>query len=109
MLINLMKAELFDIEDEKQRFVDAEAFSAYEVEHLEILPLLFQTGYLTISDTQSFDSGTEYKLDYPNLEVQRSMTKVLLAHAVDKSASQTSGALKALRTAFLKTTSMRFS
>ena len=102
MLINLMKNKQFDIEEEKQRFIDAEAFSAYEVDRLEILPLLFQTGYLTISETQRFNGGTEYKLDYPNLEVQGSMTKVLLAHAAQKSSSQTSGALKVLRTAFLK-------
>ena len=102
MLVNLMKSKQFDIEEEKQQFIDSEAFSAYEIDRLEVLPLLFQTGYLTIAETQDFDGGTAYRLDYPNLEVKRSMSKVLLAHAAEKSAAQTSGALNALRTAFLK-------
>jgi hypothetical protein len=49
---------------------------AYNLEKLEPIPLLFQTGYLTIKEIT--DYGT-YILDYPNLEVKESLVCALLA------------------------------
>ncbi|HNF15783.1 MAG TPA: AAA family ATPase [Leptospiraceae bacterium] len=46
---------------------DAVRFSSYEPEDLSIIPLLVQTGYLTIKD---YDPAERlYTLDYPNYEV----------------------------------------
>jgi Predicted AAA-ATPase/PD-(D/E)XK nuclease superfamily len=48
----------------------------YNLEALEPVPLLFQTGYLTIKEITPY--GT-YILDYPNLEVKESLVRSLLA------------------------------
>ncbi|HMZ62026.1 MAG TPA: PD-(D/E)XK nuclease domain-containing protein, partial [Leptospiraceae bacterium] len=46
------------------------SFSTYEVDRLDIIPLLFQTGYLTL---KGYDpERLLYTLDYPNFEVKNS-------------------------------------
>jgi len=55
----------------------AAAFSVYEPERLTPYPLLFQTGYLTIADS---DPAHEvYRLDYPNREVRQSFLESLVS------------------------------
>ncbi len=51
-------------------------FDAYDVTALEITPLLYQTGYLTIKD---FDGEDTYTLTYPNKEVRESFLEKLQA------------------------------
>ncbi|MFZ2958573.1 MAG: ATP-binding protein [Candidatus Ozemobacteraceae bacterium] len=102
MLITLMKNKQFDIEEEKLRFIDAEAFSAYEADRLDVLPLLFQTGYLTIVETERIGTMTSYRLDYPNIEVASSFTKLLLSSQTEKPLNQVSGALRNLLVSFSK-------
>jgi GNAT superfamily N-acetyltransferase len=48
----------------------------YDIENLELIPLLFQTGYLTV---KSMDAMTgNMVLDYPNREVRESMYEFLI-------------------------------
>ena len=51
------------------------AFSSYEIENLKVVPILFQTGYLTITGYDK--ERMEYTLAYPNFEVKNSMTECL--------------------------------
>jgi len=53
------------------------AFAAYDPEKLEILPLLVQTGYLSLKGFEDRGSGRYYFLGYPNLEVERSFNQSL--------------------------------
>jgi len=64
---------LFDLIKEKD--YDLTEIPA-EVDRLKILPLLFQTGYLTITGYN--EKRRSYTLDYPNKEVKQSFTEVLL-------------------------------
>jgi len=52
------------------------AFSAYEANHLEPLPLLVQTGYLTIKDVTTAATGRrrQYRLGFPNYEIEESFS-----------------------------------
>lgn len=52
------------------------SFSTYEVEDLEVIPLLFQTGYLTVQDYNS--ERQIYTLNYPNYEVKNSFLNYFL-------------------------------
>jgi len=52
------------------------AFSAYEIESLEIVPLLFQTGYLTIKGYNP--QNRRFHLSYPNYEVEHAFLTYLL-------------------------------
>ncbi len=59
------------------------AFSVYEPEAPAILPLLVQTGYLTIKDSRCEGVFTIYRLGYPNLEVSASFSYHLAKLATD--------------------------
>jgi hypothetical protein len=57
--------------------IGANALVAYDIQRLELIPLMFQTGYLTI---KSFSPMSDvYILGYPNNEVKKSYIEVLMA------------------------------
>ena len=55
--------------------VDDTIFSAYDITKLEAIPILFQTGYLTVKERKD---DNIYIIDYPNLEVRDSMMRSLI-------------------------------
>ena len=58
---------------------DEALVSRFEVEDISAEALLFQTGYLTITDEIRKGHRTLYRLDYPNQEVKLSLNDQLLA------------------------------
>ena len=56
--------------------MDELGFSAYDIEKLQVIPVLLQTGYLTIQEKLEFGL---YRLGYPNREVRASMLAYLIA------------------------------
>ncbi len=54
------------------------ALVATNVEHIDPLGLMFQTGYLTIQKIESDGLGTRYTLAYPNEEVRQAFSSSLL-------------------------------
>lgn len=54
------------------------AFDAFEIDRIEPLALLLQTGYLTIKDSFKEFNSTFYHLDFPNFEVRSSFDTYLL-------------------------------
>lgn len=77
-LIKLIKERNYEIEPLEQLEVPEISFSTYELESLELTPLLFQTGYLTIKGFQRDRFGEIYTLSYPNYEVKNSFLTYLL-------------------------------
>ncbi len=76
LLINLLKDHQYPIEQLEHLRLRELAFSTYEIESLSIVPILFQTGYLTIKD---YESATQrYTLSYPNAEVEDAFLTHLL-------------------------------
>jgi hypothetical protein len=51
-----------------------EAFSAYDPGTLQVLPLLVQTGYLTIRDAALCGRSRQYRLGFPNFEIEESFS-----------------------------------
>ncbi|MDL1964053.1 MAG: ATP-binding protein [Deltaproteobacteria bacterium] len=74
-LIKLIKEKEFDLTGLDGVNISESAFSSYEIENLKIIPILFQTGYLTIAGYNK--DRMEYTLAYPNFEVKNSMTECL--------------------------------
>ena len=74
-LTKLIKKKNFDLKGLDGVKVSESAFSSYEIENLKIVPILFQTGYLTITGYNK--ERMEYTLAYPNFEVKNSMTECL--------------------------------
>ena len=62
--------------------------SAFDVDHIATEALLFQTGYLTIIQTEPRGSRTYYRLSYPNQEVRQSLNESLLNHLTGNPAQQ---------------------
>ncbi len=59
---------------------DEALVSRFEVEDISAEALLFQTGYLTITDEEQEGFDTLYRLDYPNQEVRISLNRGLLRY-----------------------------
>ena len=67
------------------RMTGSEALlSAFDVEHISMEALLFQTGYLTIIGEEVRNGRPHYRLGYPNLEVRQSLGEVLLGFLLPK-------------------------
>lgn len=73
-LPRLMKEQqVFEVDDIE---LDELAFSSYSIEKLQVIPILFQTGYLTLKSREEYGF---YRLGYPNREVRASMMAYLIA------------------------------
>ena len=96
-LVNLLKSRQYiDLREEE---VDLSAFESYDIEYLDTIPLLFQTGYITIKSREPFGI---YKLGYPNKEVKESMIRHLVGVYRNASPTQTTPIVIKLRKAFLE-------
>lgn len=73
-LVNLLRENQYAFPELEGLQVSPSVFGTFELERLAPEALLFQTGYLTISDVED---GV-YTLDYPNQEVKTAFTKSLL-------------------------------
>lgn len=67
-LLKLMIAQDYPIANFPVK-VDEIQISSYDIERMNILPILLQTGYLTIKEYD--EERMIYTLDYPNFEVKR--------------------------------------
>ena len=65
-----------------------ELLSAFDIDHMATEALLFQTGYLTIHQTEPRGSRTYYRLGYPNQEVRQSLNESLLNRLTKSPAQQ---------------------
>ncbi len=73
-LIKQMRKHLhFNVEN---LIVNNRVLEKYDIDNLELVPLLFQTGYLTIKEADAMTGN--FVLDYPNKEVRESMYEFLI-------------------------------
>lgn len=75
-LIKLLHQQNYDIEELNDLRVEELAFSTYELERLSVIPLLLQTGYLTIKGYTA--ERQVYELGFPNYEVENAFLTYLL-------------------------------
>ncbi len=73
------------------------AFSYYDIERLQLVALLFQTGYLTIKEKKT--NGL-YVLDYPNMEVRISMLQNIIGYVGNTDYAYSTPTVIYLREAF---------
>lgn len=78
-LVNLIKEKKYPIPDIENLQLVETSFSTYDLDRLDLEPLLFQTGYITI---RGFD-GVRYKLGYPNQEVKNAFLSYLYKSLVE--------------------------
>jgi hypothetical protein len=77
LMHQMKKGGQFDVENIT---VKTSLFEKYDLDNIGIIPLLFQTGYLTIQHANMEDNT--YTLNYPNKEVKESMYDCLVDEIV---------------------------
>ncbi len=79
-LFETLKAKSISPLDLEGCLADESLVSKFEIEDISAEALLFQTGYLTITDERQEAHRTVYRLDSPNQEVRLSLNDELLAY-----------------------------
>jgi hypothetical protein len=74
-LIKYLEMKSVDVVEIEEAKMEARDFGDYRDNTITLFPLLYQAGYLTISD---YDERTGiYKLNYPNVEVRKTLAQFL--------------------------------
>jgi hypothetical protein len=93
-LMHLLKNQYSEMIDIRDVGLPAENLGSFEIENIPLIPILYQTGYLTIKE---YDQKKNlYKLDIPNREVEESLNKYLLATFAGTDASAVTSAVPRL-------------
>jgi hypothetical protein len=88
LLIKLIKAKQYDVNILRNAEANILTFDSSSLENIDPVNLLFQTGYLTISEKRNLYQIEEYLLNFPNFEVETSFYSYLLADISNKQASE---------------------
>jgi len=92
-LIELLKQQKSKhyIPELENTVVAEEVLSAFDVNHIELPALLWQTGYLTFAEEIVDDISfiTNYKLKIPNLEIQSSLNALFLDYLTNLNGKKT--------------------
>jgi hypothetical protein len=77
-LLKYLEKKDVDVADIEDAAMEAGKFGDYRDNTITLFPLLYQAGYMTISD---YDGRTGYyKLNYPNIEIRKSLADFLSAN-----------------------------
>jgi hypothetical protein len=96
-LIHQMKKHVqFDIENTR---INSYSLNKYDIDNLDLVPLCFQTGYLTIKHIDPMTG--DMILDYPNKEVRESMYQFMIDDISSTRNPNTGMTMKDLNKAFL--------
>jgi hypothetical protein len=79
-LIKMIENQKIDILNLENKTLTSMSFRKFNVDNLDAVAVLYQSGYLTIADYN--DEFGQYTLDYPNEEVRASFADVLLEQYV---------------------------
>ncbi|QEN05602.1 hypothetical protein EW093_13055 [Thiospirochaeta perfilievii] len=90
-LIETLKKSNFYIPDIDRLIVKEETLNAFDVDKIDFIALLWQTGYLTFEKMEQFDSGIEYTMKIPNLEVKNSLNYLFLTYLTSGDTSLPNG------------------
>ncbi len=97
LIKKMTEAGYFKLNEQR---VTAMTFESYTLDNLDLTSLLFQTGYLTIKEKNPL-RGT-FLLDYPNREVEQSMSNHLIGALMRKSSNEIAAPIEQLETAFVQ-------
>ena len=101
-LMELAKRKEFDFESALKEAVPQVAFSAFEIDDIDPLTLLLQTGYITIKGTEERFDQTWYFLDFPNREVAGAFSTYILNSYAGKTQTAAAQFTAEMATALLK-------
>ncbi len=91
-LVNLIREKNYPVADIEQLALPEELFNVYELDRLQLEPLLFQTGYITIDKVED----ELYYMRFPNEEVRMSFSAYLFNDFTRIENAKTAGVYKRL-------------
>jgi hypothetical protein len=75
-LVHLLKNQYASLKEATEFEISPSSLETFDIGNIPLVPLLFQTGYLTFTD---YDQKTnKFKLGYPNFEVEEAFGKFLV-------------------------------
>ncbi len=78
-LVKLLEQKQFFLPDLSNIKASEELLTSFDIDRIDPVTLLFQSGYLTIKDVQTRGTFVSYILGFPNLEVSAAFTNSLLS------------------------------
>jgi len=87
-LIEMIKAKPESYLGLKNLEISEEMLDTFDIERLEIEPLLFQTGYLTVKEVVQTREAPLYVLDIPNHEVRAAFSRQVVAALTGRSETE---------------------
>jgi hypothetical protein len=79
-LIKLLEKKSYYLPNLECIDIGSDILGEFDVENIELVTLLFQTGYLTLTGTKKRGVRTTYVLGFPNLEVRYSFSDYLISY-----------------------------
>jgi len=83
-LLTLLKEKTWHIPDIEKYIASDMMLDSFDVDCIELVPLLWQTGYLTIKEKISDPLGISYRLTVPNREVQISLNSLFISYLTEQ-------------------------
>lgn len=77
-LVSLLKSGRYHVPDFENLEVSSTQLSDFDIDHILLETLLFQTGYLTIKSEVTLFEETVFLLNYPNREVRSTFNQMVL-------------------------------
>jgi hypothetical protein len=77
-LIKMIQQENINPLEFEQIFTGETTLNTFNLEHMDPISIMFQTGYLTIKSIEKQLGGINYELSYPNQEVRKAFSKHIL-------------------------------
>jgi hypothetical protein len=97
-LMKLIKKTALDVTVLENKKVSKIIFDSYSLENLNVFVLLFQTGYLTVTQIDKKARTLQYILNYPNFEVKEAFTTFLFESFTNNGLEEIQPAAENLRT-----------
>ncbi|MEB3315613.1 MAG: AAA family ATPase, partial [Candidatus Melainabacteria bacterium] len=102
-LINLIKRDSLALEILSGKIqMPSELLNTYDIQSLPLIPIMFDSGYLTIQDYSIRNDLTTYTLNYPNFEVKNSFNDNLLPAFTEKPTDRVSLEISSIASAILE-------
>ncbi|MDN0080413.1 ATP-binding protein [Bacteroides gallinaceum] len=95
-LVKLLQQNDYELHDLKGIYVDGDVLSSVDEGYDDPVPVLFQSGYLTIA---GYDPELGYRLDFPNQEVERGFFRFLIPYYTSQQQSSVRGILNKMTSA----------
>ncbi len=78
-LVGMIREKRFFLPDLTRITAGEELLTSFDIENMNLITMLFQTGYLTIKEIRTLGHLRQYILDFPNLEVSAALNNSLLS------------------------------